>query len=91
MSETVPGGWTSFSCNLSKTDLAVFGKAMHGLVGVNYEPIAVATQVVSGMNCDFFCNARGVYPGALVYAAMVRIYAPATGDPHIVSIRKIDN
>lgn len=91
MSETMHGGWTPFNSTLSKTDIAIFGKAMHGLVGVNYEPVAVATQVVAGRNYDFFCNARGVYPGSTNDAAIVRIYDPATGDPHITSITRVDH
>lgn len=89
--EPITGAWSEFSCDLSPSDLAVFEAAMKGLMGVRYEPVAVATQVVAAINYDFFCNARVVYPGATNESAMVRILNPATGEPHIVSINRINH
>lgn len=57
-------------------------------VGVDYVPLAVATQVVSGINYRFFCNAKGVYPGSTNDAAMVQIYQPLDGEVHITSINR---
>ncbi len=88
MSETMPGGWSEFSCDISPDEMAVFRKALQGLLGVDYTPVAVASQVVEGMNYDFFCNAKVVYPGASNEAAMVSIYAPLKGDPHITKIER---
>lgn len=89
--DQMTGAWTEFSCDLSVTDREVFAIALKGLTGVGYHPVAVATQVVAGINYDFFCNAKVVYPGASNESAMVRIYAPATGDPHLVSIHRINH
>jgi hypothetical protein len=50
----------------------------------------VAHQVVSGNNYRFFTNAKGVYPGAVDYAALVEIYAPLQHPAHITSIKKVD-
>ncbi len=87
--ETKPGGWTPYVTPIPAEDLEVFKKALHGLVGVNYSPLAVAKQVVSGMNYRFFCNAHVVYPGAANEAAIVEIYKPLNGEPHITSISRI--
>ena len=89
MPSTNAGGWTEFSAPISKEALAVFTKAVSPLLGVSYKPIAVATQVVSGINYQFFSNAKAVYPGAHNYAVIIHIYAPATGEPHITSINTI--
>ena len=87
----ITGGWSPFTCNISAEEMAVFKKVTGMLVGVEYSPVAVSTQVVSGVNYDFFCNAKGLYPGAANESAMMRVYAPATGEPHIVSIERIEH
>ncbi len=89
MSAAMTGAWTVFSCDISKDEMAVFKKALDGLVGVDYTPVAVSSQVVSGINYDFFCNAKEVYPTAVNEAAIVSIYAPATGDPKLMRIKPI--
>ncbi|MEL7020767.1 MAG: hypothetical protein AAGK47_04110, partial [Bacteroidota bacterium] len=42
-------------------------------VGVDYTPIAVATQVVAGTNYAFLCNAKAVVPGSSNKLALVKI------------------
>jgi hypothetical protein len=84
----IPGGWTAYSCQISNDAKNAFDEAFKGFVGVDYTPVAVATQVVAGINYSFFCNALGVYPGATNEGAMVLIYSPAGGKPHIVSITR---
>jgi hypothetical protein len=89
MSTNLVGGWTPYSIQISPEATAVFKKALNGLVGVDYIPLAVATQVVSGTNYRFFCNAKVVYPDAPNEAAIIQIYQPLQGDPHIVSITRV--
>lgn len=89
METNIPGGWTPYSTTISAEAMDVFKHAMHGLVGVSYTPIAFATQVVSGINYRFICNAKVVYPNAPNDAAIVQIYKPLTGDAHITSITRL--
>lgn len=84
-----PGGWSKFEM-LSPTDRTVFKETMAGLAGVGYEPLVVRKQVVAGMNYEFFCNARVVYPGTDWYPAMVRIYKPLKGSAIIRKISKVE-
>ena len=67
----------------------MFDKVFEHFVGCKYDPLAVATQVVSGTNYSFFCNAKGVYPDALNQGAIVNIYQPIQGDPHITGIKVV--
>jgi hypothetical protein len=90
MSESIAGGWSTFSCDITKEANEVFETALKGLVGVEYRPVAFATQVVSGVNYSFFCNAKAVYPGTPDEAAMVDIYQPLDGSPHITEITRIN-
>lgn len=85
----IVGGWTPFSCNITKEASEVFEEVFKGFVGVSYSPVAFATQVVSGINYSFFCNAEPVYPNALNQAAIVNIYKPIHGSAHITEIRMI--
>jgi hypothetical protein len=84
------GTWTAFKATITSEELELFNKVFDGFTGVNYTPLAVSTQPVSGTNYRFFCNAKGVYPNALNEGAMVHIYKPINGHPHITSIQKID-
>ena len=82
-----PGGWTPFSTTISKEAMDIFNKTKP--VGVHYTPLAVATQVVSGTNYRFFCNAQVVYPDAPNDAVITQIYQPLNGEAHITSITKV--
>lgn len=58
---------------------AFFGKAMEGLLGVNYTPLAFLAEQ-EGVLC-FLCRAQVVYPGAAPYYALV--YVTETGVQNI--------
>lgn len=85
------GGWSTFSCDLTKEASEVVKTALKDLIGVSYSPVAFANQVVSGTNYSFFCNAKAVYPNAPNQAVMIDIYQPLEGPPHIKEIRLIKN
>ena len=87
--EVLVGGWTMFSCEINRTAMNVFNTAFEGFVGVKYIPVAVASQLVSGTNYSFFCNSKAVYPNAPWEPALVDIYAPLEGDPHITQSRRL--
>jgi hypothetical protein len=72
--------------DLTDDDRAIFEEAMSGLVGVIYEPVSVATQVVAGTNFRFTCNAVAVAPDAEPYVAYVNIYVSLEGVVDLVGI-----
>lgn len=86
--EQGPGSWSKFEC-LTPEDKAVFD-AVKMPLGVAYEPVAVKRQLVSGMNYDFLCNAKVVYPDAQWYLATVLVYKPLDADPVVVKINKCE-
>lgn len=59
--------------------------------GKSFKPVAVATQVVNGTNYSFFCNTKSIVGSAFNQAAIVNIYQPLNGDPHITEIRSIEH
>nr|WP_306345609.1 hypothetical protein [Vibrio aerogenes] len=63
-----------------------FVEALSGLRGVVYSPVAVASQVIAGMNYQFFCNSKVVYPGAQNEPAMVYITKPVGEKAYITEI-----
>ena len=90
--ETMPGGW-SVNETIDMTDeaKAVFDKALEGLVGVNYEPLAyLGKQIVSGTNHCFLCRATVVYPNAVPELALVYVYEDAQGNCSITFITTLD-
>jgi len=90
MSNNTVGSYTPFSSNINTEDKSIFVDAFENFAGVNYEPLAVATQVVAGTNYAFFCNATPVYPGAPSTPAMVTIYKSLDGHANITHIEKIN-
>ena len=75
--------------DLSPEIQAAFDTAEKQLVGVSYKPIAyVGSQVVRGANHYFICEAKGIYPGAEPYAALVAVNV-FEGNASIVGILPI--
>jgi hypothetical protein len=84
------GGWSSFNFTLSPKAKGVFDQTVKPLMGVDYTPLAFATQVVSGLNYCFLCEGKVVVPGQPEFAALIYVYAPLKGEPHIKSIDRIN-
>ena len=90
--ETVVGGWTiTQSPDISESAQGAFDKAMEALVGVDYTPLALlGTQVVSGTNYCFLCEASVVSPGAQPYYAIVSVYEDLQGGAKVLNIVALD-
>ncbi|MPQ48037.1 hypothetical protein GCQ56_13605 [Marinifilum sp. N1E240] len=82
------GAYTPYSSKISNEELNVFINATKEILGVHYTPVAVASQVVSGVNYRFFCNAKDVYPNAINEAALIEIYKPLDGAARICEIKR---
>ena len=82
------GGWRHREdMNLSKEDIQLFDKALEGLVGVNYSPIAVlASQIVAGTNYAYLCEATPAVLDPEPFYAVVVIYEDLSGNTEISDI-----
>lgn len=85
--KSLVGGWTAYHA-LTAEDQKVFDEAMRGFVGVKYSPEMVSTQIVNGTNYRFRCNAS-MPPSDVIWEAIVEVYCPIEGVPHVVSITRI--
>ncbi|MBR3640469.1 MAG: hypothetical protein IKN53_00385 [Oscillibacter sp.] len=88
----VVGGWTP-AAEFALTDekLAVFDKALEGLVGVNYVPVAyLGSQVVAGTNHCFLAQATAVVPNAEPYYVFVYAYEALDGSVELMNIADFD-
>lgn len=83
----ISGGWSKFR-TITVADLMIFHEAICD--GVQYQPLAVRTQVVAGTNYVFFCNVKVAAPGTDWYQAMVQIFMPLKGEPSLVKVTRID-
>jgi hypothetical protein len=91
METIMPGGWTAYSTTISSDAKKAFDEALKNLAGVHYTPLAVASQLVAGMNYRFLCDAQVVYPDAPHYAALIQIYKPLDGPAKLSApIKPID-
>lgn len=85
---TMVGAWTPFH-KLTSEDQEVFNNAMRNIIGVDYTPFSVSTQVVNGTNYRFKCTAS-IPPAEVVWEAMVEIYQPIGGEPQVTKISPLD-
>lgn len=87
--ETLPGGWSPFTSNISKDAQQAFAEATKNWVGVKYSDFAVSQQVVAGMNYNFLCNGTASTQNPLTSLYSVHIFKPLSGDARIVKIINI--
>ena len=96
LAETVPGalmgGWAAAEdATITDEVRALFDKAMEGLVGANYVPVAyLGSQVVAGRNHAILCQATVVYPGAQPTWKVVFLYEDLTGGVTVLNIADFD-
>lgn len=85
------GGWTVYpDTTITDEERKVFDKAIEGLTGVGYEPVAyLGSQVVAGTNHCFLCKATVVYPGTTPQYKLVYIYEKLDGTEEILNIADI--
>ena len=81
------GGWSPYR-EVTIEDKIVFDEAMGGIIGVNYTPEMVSTQVVSGMNYRFKCIAS-LPSGEDSWMTLVAIYKPLSGKAIVKEIHRI--
>lgn len=86
--EPLAGGW-QVAPDHTMTDerKAILDKALEGLVGVNYVPIAcLGTQVVAGTNYCFLAQGAVVYPDAAPAYMLIYVYEDFSGNAEILNI-----
>ncbi len=86
--EPVDGGWGAASDpSITETIQALFDKAVDGLVGVDYVPVAyLGGQVVAGYNHAILCQATVVYPGAIPTWVIMYLFEDLDGNVSITDI-----
>ncbi len=86
------GGWKlTENGAITNEAQAALDKALDGLVGVRYVPVALlGTQLVSGTNYCILCEATVVYPDAKPYYAIVTVYADLQGGAELRNIVALD-
>lgn len=82
------GGWKIHD-RITDADIRVLKTALNGLVGVDYKPEMLATQVVNGTNYCFICKSIGAMPNNQEGISKIMIYKPLKGDPVITNIGSI--
>ncbi|NBF09775.1 hypothetical protein [Pseudomonas sp. Fl4BN1] len=81
------GGWTPYH-PLTSEDKKVFEEAIAGVIGVKYTPKEVSSQVVNGTNYRY--QTEATLPGSPgSWKAIVEIYAPTKGKPHVTQIIRV--
>ena len=86
-------GWsvnTGDPADIPQEVLDAFSKAVEGLTGCVYEPIALlASQVVAGMNYCLLCRLTVVYPDAQPTYALVYVYQNIEGACELARVEDI--
>ena len=91
--EAMIGGWENVpheTAELPADAQAAFDKAVEGLVGAEYVPVALlSTQVVAGTNYCILCQITPVAPNATPTWALVYIYADLDGNAEITNVYEL--
>lgn len=82
------GGWKPYTTTIDETSMDVFDRIIGELIGVHYTPLAVAKQLVAGMNYSFFCNAQ-VVGSEYTEPVMILVYVNLQGEMSEPSITRI--
>lgn len=85
------GGWSvPQDTKITEEELKIFNKAIEGLTGVGYEPVAyLGSQVVAGTNHCFLCKSTVIYPGATNCYTLVYIYEKLDGTEEILKFEDV--
>ena len=87
------GGWEpalAEARHLPDDAQAAFDKAMEGLVGVEYTPVALLSrQIVAGTNYCILCQISPVVPNPVPAWALVYIYADLEGNAGITNVYEL--
>ncbi len=90
LAEPLAGGWQNVPCEaaeLPEDAHAAFDKALEGLVGAQYTPVALlSTQGVAGMDYCILCQIPPVVPATAPAWALVYIYADLQGNAEITNV-----
>ena len=93
LAEPLPGGWQNVpheAAELPAEAQAAFDRAVDGLVGANYVPVALlSTQVVAGTNYCILCQVTPVTPDAMPTWALVYVYADLQGNAEITNVYEL--
>ena len=93
LAEPLAGGWQNVpheAAELPEDAQAAFDKALDGLVGAEYTPVALlSTQLVAGMNYCILCQITPVVPNATPTWALVYIYADLQGNAEITNVYEL--
>ena len=92
--EGLMGGWQDASelpNMLTDEENEVFEKALDGIVGVSYTPVAkLASQVVAGTNYAFLALGTSVTVQPITHLYVINIYADLQGNATLNNICGID-
>ncbi len=92
--EFVPGDDWDFAIGPEMTDgkQDLFGKAVEGLLGVNYEPIALLAELETGEGTTscFIGRATAVYPDSEPYYVLVFVQEHPDGEVELLDVWDID-
>lgn len=64
-------------------------RALKDQNGVKHIPLAVATQIVNGINYAYFCITKGISTGNGHYNNLIIIHKPISGDIFVKEVRKV--
>lgn len=84
----MPGGWTIHE-SVTDTDREVLQAALGGIVGVKYDPLVVATQIVAGTNYLYVAQYTMSTNPPKIGLAKINVFVPLNAPPILEKIEII--
>jgi hypothetical protein len=91
--EHVDGGWAvqQGRTALNRHVKQVFNKALDGLVGADYEPVALlGTQVVAGKNYAILCRITPTVLHPVTHWGVAYVYEDLQGNAKLLEVRDLE-
>lgn len=90
--QTALGAYSPYHV-VTEEEEALFYEAVH-LIGVEYEPLLAAVQLVAGTNYRYICNAKAAALNSSSYLAQVTVFVPISAGkqkkPELIDIKRLD-
>lgn len=75
----LPGGWTPWSFDVTPEQKAILQEGVKDVIGGFFQPVAVTSQVVAGVNYAFICEVFASKMTYTRYIAMVQVHKSLDG------------
>jgi hypothetical protein len=89
MAEIKPGGYELHQ-EIGEKEMEIFKDALKGSIGIDYKPVAVASQIGAGRNYLFICTGKPIVAHPILGLYVVKVFEKLTCEGSNVELKGIE-